>query len=68
MAFSVGLAIFYLELISLKWKKRPAKRIAKKEASKFDNNEAELIDLIAQLIVEIIIDDDENDKDLVPEI
>jgi hypothetical protein len=29
-------------------------------------NEAELLDLIAQLMVEIIIDDDENDKDLVP--
>ena len=40
----------------------------KKQTSKFDNNEAELLDLIAQLMVEIIIDGDENDKDLVPEI
>jgi hypothetical protein len=51
MAFSVELAIDY----------------KKKQTSKFDNNEAELLDLIAQLIVEIM-DDDENDKDLVPEI
>jgi hypothetical protein len=41
--------------------------LQKKETSKFDNNKAELLDLIAQLIVEIM-DDDENDKDLVPEI
>jgi hypothetical protein len=52
MAFSVELAIDY----------------KKKQTSKFDNNEAELLDLIAQLMVEIIIDGDENDKDLVPEI
>lgn len=41
-------------------KKRPAKRIAKKETSKFDNNEAELIDLIAQLMLEIITDNENN--------
>ena len=57
----IGVHHIFTNQYYLKCKKRPARRIAKRDIAKFDKNEAELLDIIAQLIVQIIMEEENND-------